>query len=77
MSLIDRNGDGVVEKDELIAYQIRLTEHNNNQQTNKVFDKNDENQDGFVSLQEMWAEMEEGEKIHFFNQILSISARRK
>lgn len=60
MSLIDRDGDGSLDKEELIAYQIRLTEHNNNQQTHRVFEKNDLDQDGQVTIQEMWAQFEEG-----------------
>lgn len=61
MSLIDRDGDGLVDKEELIAYQIRLTEHNHNQQTNRVFEKNDEDGDGVVTLEEMWVHSEGGE----------------
>ena len=42
MSLIDRDGDGELDKEELIAYQIRLTQHNDNKQAGLVFRKNDE-----------------------------------
>lgn len=61
VSLIDRDEDGLVDKEELIAYQIRLTEHNNNQLTDRVFAKNDENNDDKVSLEEVWAHGEDGE----------------
>ena len=59
--MIDRDGDGLVDKDELIAYQMRLTEHNHNQQTQRVFEKNDEDEDGMVTLAEVWVHSEEGE----------------
>ena len=61
VSLIDRDGDGLLDKEELIAYQIRLTQHNDNQQTNRVFEKDDNNGDGVISLQELWSHGEDGE----------------
>ncbi len=60
VSLIDRDGDGLLDKEELIAYQIRLTEHNQNQLTKRVFQKNDEDGDGMVSFEEAWMQSDEG-----------------
>lgn len=58
-----------MDKEELIAYQIRLTEHNTNQQTNRVFQKEDENQDGVVSFDEVWIHSEEGSLLPLFGFI--------
>lgn len=58
-----------MDKEELIAYQIRLTEHNTNQQTNRVFQKEDENEDGVVSFEEVWIQSEEGSLLPLFGFI--------
>ena len=60
VSLIDRDGDGKLDKEELIAYQIRLTEHLDRQQSDRVFKKNDEDGNGAVSFEEVWVHSEEG-----------------
>ncbi len=57
---MDRDGDGLLDKEELIAYQIRLTEHNNRKQINAVFEKHDEDGNGIVTFAEVWVHGEEG-----------------
>ena len=57
---MDRDGDGLLDKEELIAYQIRLSEHNTNKQTNLVFIKNDEDGNGLVSFEETWVHSDGG-----------------
>lgn len=61
VSLIDRDGDNQLDKEELIAYQIRLTEHNNKKQARRVMEKNDEDGNGVVTLAEIWLHSEEGD----------------
>ena len=61
---MDRDGDGLLDKEELIAYQIRLTEHNNNKQRDVVFEKHDEDGNGLVSFAEVWVHGEEGKETH-------------
>ncbi len=60
--MIDRDGDGLVDKTEMVAYLIRLGEHNDNQQTNRVLEKIDKNKDGKISLEEFW-EYSEGQSM--------------
>ena len=57
---MDRDGDGQLSKEELIAYQIRLTEHNNKKQTGLIFEKHDEDGNGLISFAEVWVHGEEG-----------------
>ncbi len=66
VSQIDRDGDGLLDQEEVMAYQIRLTEHNTKKLTGKVFEKNDDNSDGKVSFQEMWSESEEGVSLDLY-----------
>lgn len=57
---MDADGDGFLVKEELIAYQIRLSEHNTNKQTKLVFIKNDEDGNGIVTFEETWVHSEGG-----------------
>ena len=54
VSIIDRDGDGLVDKTEVIAYLVRIDEHNSNQQVTRVMEKADKNKDGQISLEEFW-----------------------
>ena len=60
MSIIDRDSDGLVDKQELLAYLVRLGEHNDNRHSSRVMEKADTNKDGHVSRQEFW-QYSEGE----------------
>ena len=54
VSIIDRDGDGLVDKNEVIAYLVHIDEHNSNQQVTRVMEKADKNKDGQISLEEFW-----------------------
>jgi len=61
VSIIDRDSDGLVDKQELLAYLVRLGEHNDKQQSSKVMEKADRNKDGKVNMEEYW-QYSEGER---------------
>ncbi len=51
---IDKNGDGKLDKSELVAWIASVEERHYNMEADEIFDKEDIDGDGFISFEEYW-----------------------